>query len=211
MDDAHVLGLARTRRNDAVELKSLGHIKGLLGFTDGTHLVGFDEHRIARPQTGALFDARGMGDKKIIANDLQAVPQSLGHGAHAFDVILCKTVLHRNDRVVVGPPGVQVQQLIAVEAPVFAAPVVNPVVVVLGRSQVQANRHIAPWPKTSRFNGFDQGFNGPLIGAKLRPKSTFVGHTQVLALLGQSLARCVVHLGHPFQGLGEAVGAIGYG
>ena len=88
---------------------------------------------------------------------------------------------------------------------------VNPVVVVLGRGQIQANRHIAPWPKTSGFNGFDQGFNGPLIGAKLRPKSTFVGHAQVLALLGQGLARSVVDLGHPFQGLGEAVGPIGNG
>ena len=152
-----------------------------------------------------------MGDKKIIANDLQAMPQGLGHGPHAFDVVLGKTILHRNDRVIVGPTRVQGQQLVAVKAPVFTAPVVHTLVVVLGGGQIQADRHIAAGLEPRRLDGLDQGFDGAFVGSELRPKPTLVGHAQVLALLGQGLARSVVDLGHPLQRLGETAGAIGDG
>ena len=71
-----------------------GRLNGLAGLGHGADLVGLDQDRIAGAQGGAFIDLPGVGDKKIIANNLQAVAQALGHGAHALDVVLGKAVLH---------------------------------------------------------------------------------------------------------------------
>ena len=204
MHDADILGFARTRRDDAVQVVLFGGGHGLHGFGDGAHLVGLDQHCIASAQGSTLGNARGVGDKKIIANDLQAFTQQRRHVAHALDIVFGKPIFHRDDGVVVDPAFIDLQELVPVEAAVFAAPVVNAFVVVLGGGQIQTNRHLLTGFEARLFNRFEQGFNRAFVGTKLRPKAAFISHAQVLAALVQVFARRVVDLGHPSQGLGKA-------
>src|SRR5207249_11923615 len=84
VDDRHVLGLARARRDDRPVAHRTGGLPAGQGFSYGADLVRFQKNCIARALS--ISQLRRASDKKIVTDDLDG--SSFGERPHGLGVVL---------------------------------------------------------------------------------------------------------------------------
>jgi len=110
-----VFGFAGAVGYDGGVAGALGHIDALDGLGNGANLVELDEYGIAGAHRYALFKALGVGDKKVIAHDLDLAAQGFGQLDVAFPVVLVQAILYGADGILGHPFGVDLDHLVSAE------------------------------------------------------------------------------------------------
>jgi len=89
---------------------SLGHVRGFDGLSDGTDLVDLKEEGVAELLVNSGLYALRVGDEKIVANNLDALVETLGHLDVGAEVVLVEGIFNGNDGVVRGEVVVDVEE-----------------------------------------------------------------------------------------------------
>jgi hypothetical protein len=97
--DRRVLGLARAVGADRAEARRVGHVDRLERLRERADLVDLDQDRVRRLLVDAALQDGGVRHEEVVADELAAVPELLGHELPARPVVLGEAVLDRDDRV----------------------------------------------------------------------------------------------------------------
>ena len=94
--------------NDCRIAGPLGHLNRVEGFRQSTDLIDFDEDGVGSAGFDAARQAFGIGDKKVVADDLNLVSEFFSHQFPSVPVILGQAVLDRNDWIFIYQLNVEV-------------------------------------------------------------------------------------------------------
>ena len=92
-----VLGLTGTVGNNCGVTCALSHLDSLEGLGQGTNLVDLDEDGVTSVNLNALLQALSVGNKEVVADELDLLAQTLGKDLPTVPVLLCKAVLDGDD------------------------------------------------------------------------------------------------------------------
>src|SRR5690606_18738306 len=109
--DGGVLGLARTVRDHGRVLRRVGHGDGLQGLGEGADLVDLDQDGVGGAAVDAFLEDLRVGDEQVVAHPLDLVADAGGELLPAVLVVVAHAVLYRDDRVLRGPVGEEVDEL----------------------------------------------------------------------------------------------------
>ena len=203
MNDRHVLGLARTRRDDRAEAGAASFVASRFGFADRSRLVDLDQHRIDAAPAGRLADAACVGDEIIVADHLDAVADRGGELLEPFVVVLGERVFDRQDRIAGAPAEQHFGQRVAVELTLFEAKTIAAAFAEFRCGDVERDRHVLAWNKAGALDRPHQGFERFLIARKRRPPAAFIGHALQETALGHDPACGMIDFRRDLERLGE--------
>ena len=112
MSNTDIFGFAGTMRHDGAIAGMLGKQDCVDSLGEGADLVGLDQNRIGAFLGDAALQELDIGDKQIIANQLDAVTQTLGEDFPVGPIVLGKAVFDRNYGVVVDNPSIPVNEVV---------------------------------------------------------------------------------------------------
>ena len=179
----------------------------------GADLVDLDQDRVAGALGDALRQALRVGDEEIVAHDLHVLAQALGHRHVAVPVVLVEGVLDRDDRVLRGPAGEQLdhvggrEQLARIGLPELVA-FLFALVEEFGRGAVHGDGEVLV--AAGLVAGFDDGVHDVLervLVVDVGREAALVADVGVVpGLLEHALER-VEDLAHLADGFRPALGA----
>jgi hypothetical protein len=90
MHERHVFRLPRARGQDCSPAGGARRLYGSERLGHGAHLVWFDQGGVAGARASGIADTIGIGDEKVIANDLDAISDRSGETDQAGLIIFRK-------------------------------------------------------------------------------------------------------------------------
>ena len=92
-------------RHHIGKARAVRHIHCFEGLRKGADLIDFDQHRIGAALGNAAGQTLGVGDKKIIPDQLHFIAELAGEHGPAFPVIFAHAIFDRQDRVIAAKVG----------------------------------------------------------------------------------------------------------
>ena len=180
---------------------------GIEGLGQGTNLVDLYEQRVGRLLINALLQASRVGDKEVIADDLDLIANSGGQGGVAFPVVFLQWVLDGHDGVLVDELLVDLGHLLGGVLAAFE--VVLAVLVELGGSDVEGQGNVLAWLEAGLLDGLNDDVERSAGGIDGRSKAALIAQTGGQALVLQDGLQGVVYASTDAESLGEGLCADG--
>ena len=172
-----------------------GGLPGQTGFTQGAHLVGFEQHRIASFLFGSGGDQISAGDQVVVTDDLHTLAHRLSEGLHAHGVVFGEGVFDRHNRVGSQPTQKHFQPLFGAVNTLIQSQGVTALLPEFGSSHIHRDRHLF-MVIACFLNGLGEGLQRFFVGGEIGPPTTFIGHAMALASRLHDVASGVVDVGH---------------
>src|SRR5690606_24469202 len=201
--DGHILGLAGTVRHHRGITRRVGHRDRFQRFGQRTDLVDLDQDRVAHAAFDAVAEDARVGHEQVVADQLDPVAQALGQQLPAVPVALVHAVLDGDDRVLRGPIGEEVDELLAGQALALAGEVVLAVVEELAGGDVQAQHHVLARVITGLADRLEDRLQRFLVAAQVRREAALVADRGRQASALEHRLQRVERLGARAQRLGE--------
>ena len=203
MDDAVVFSLARSGGDNAGIATGLCLPPRSQRFGQGSTLVWFDQDGVTSATSGRLGNERGVGDQKIIPDDLHAIAGGPGKCRKSVRVIFSQGVFDRNDGVSIHPTQQHFAQAIRIQFPLFEPQSIAAPLTEFGCSDIQRDGNLVPRCKSGHFDRSDQRIERMLILSKVRPPTAFIGDPSELAARCHPTSCRRVDLSGPLKCLGK--------
>ncbi len=97
--DGGVLGLAGTVAHHRLVAVAVSEIDGVEGLGQGADLVDLHQECVGRTLDDAFFEALGVGDEEVVADELDLVADLIGECDPAVPVVFVERILDGNERV----------------------------------------------------------------------------------------------------------------
>ncbi len=194
-------------RDDRTHAARLGHADRLERLGERAYLVQLDEDRVGSAGLDAAGQTLGVRHEQVVAHDLDAAAEPLGHLRPTGPVVLGVSVLDRNDRVLVDQLLVEVDHLLARARLALGGEDVLAVLVEFGRGRVESNEHVVSGYVPGLVDGLNDDGDGLFVGLQVRGESSLVADSDRVPLGLQHFLERVEDLRAHADRVGEAVGA----
>ena len=184
---------------------ALSHLDSLEGLGQGTNLVDLDEDGVTSMNLNALLKALSVGNKEVVADELDLLAQTLGKDLPTVPVLLCKAVLDGDDWELLDHFLVISNHFLGGKGATLALEVIlaGLLVIELRRSWVHSKAEVLAKLKASSLNSLGKKLKWLLVGLKVWSKAALVTNAGVEALGLQSVLEGVVNLCAPAKSSGE--------
>ena len=99
-------------------------------------MVDFHQHRVGRPALNAHGQAFGIGDKKIVADQLATIPKGLGQKFPPVPIILITAIFDADNRVIFNQGGQIGDILCRAERFAFALHLIGAIFAIFARGAI---------------------------------------------------------------------------
>ena len=173
-------------------------------------LVDLDQQRIGQ----ALFDphrqALRVGDEEVVADQLNAAAQLVGHGLPAFEIVFGHAVLDGADRVSVAQVGEVIRHLRRGKRQALPADLILPVLEELARGRIERHGDVLAWLEPGLLDrAHDEVQRGARAG-EIGRETALVTHRGGEAFVVQAILERVEHFRAPPYRLGQRRRADGH-
>src|SRR5712675_2449647 len=90
-------------RNDCCPVVRPGELDTLQRLAESANLVDLNQNRIRYAQLNSFTQKLCIGDKEIVANQLDALSNRFSQTLPAIPIVFGHAIFNRNDRVLAGP------------------------------------------------------------------------------------------------------------
>ena len=201
--DREVFGLTRAGRHDRSEACGLASLQCRVRLGHRPGLVGLDQHRGCGLLGGGPGDARSVGDKEVVADDLAAPAEALYARAEPRGIVFGQRVLEGHDRIGVDPARQHVDHRRGIEPLAIEGERILAVATEFRCGDVERQAHLAAGLEADLFDRSHDRVERFFVRREDRPVTAFVGHTLQLAASPQGRSRGAIDLRSPVQRLGE--------
>src|SRR5688572_6652859 len=192
--DEGVFGLAGAVRDDRGVAGVLGGADRVEGFGERPDLVDLDQDRVGDAAGDAALEAGGLGDEEVVADELAARAELVGERLPAGPVVLIEAVLDRDQRVLLGPAGVELDHLGRAARLALVGVDALGLVVELRRRDVERERDLLARLVAGLADRLEQEAERLVGGVEARREAALVADVGRLAARGQQLLQVVEHL-----------------
>ena len=191
--------------DDAGVTRLLGHLDRLEGFGQRADLVHLDQDGVRRSQLDALLQALGVGDKQVVAHQLDPVSDAASQLDPAVPILLGHAVLDGDDGVLLNELAPVIDHLRAGKLAALALKLVHTglCVIELGRRRVHGVHKVHARGVAGLLDRLVDVLKGLGIGLEVGGKAALIAHAAAKARLVQHALKRVVDLRAPAQALGK--------
>ncbi len=167
------------------------------------NLVDLDENRVGDILVDALGEDRRVGDKNVVANQLNRSAKALGQQAPAVPVVLAHGIFNGDDGVTGTPVSEVIDELGRTQRPALRFEDVLAVVVKLRRRAVQTDGDVDTRLVTRNPDRLHDQTEGSLVPWKIGRESALVAHGGGQSFGMEQLFERMEHLRAVAQGITE--------
>ena len=172
-------------------------------------MVHFDQNRVAHAFLNAARQTTHVGDKQVVAHELNALAEHVGQLLPCGPIVLVQSVLDGHDGVLVAPAFPKVHHfstraLVSGRLKLVKAAFL---VVELRGCGVHGQKHVFSGTVSRLFNGAQNDFHGFFVASQIGGKSAFVSHVGAVTLAFQHALQVVEDLRAHAQAVREGLGA----
>ncbi len=180
-----------------------GHSNGCKCFRQGANLVELDQNRIGNLPLNSLRQDGGVGDEKVITDQLDTIAEAPGQAFPAIPIAFVHAILDRENGILLNEIGKVSSESICVVFLPFAAQKIATVSVEFRSGAIKRQSHVFADPVPGQIDRFQNGMDCRLVAGQVGRKATFIPHRCREPLLGQYLLQCVEHFCTAAKSLGK--------
>ncbi|CAG7001180.1 hypothetical protein PICSAR164_02797 [Mycobacterium avium subsp. paratuberculosis] len=180
----------------------VGQRDGVQRLGQRADLIHLDQQRICDALLDTLFQAFGIGDEDVVADELHPVADRRGQRRPAVPIIFGQRVFDGHQRIRAEQPGVELGHLLGGAGAALEL-VAGAVAVELGGRRVEGQRHVGAEFEAGRFDGPADQVQRRGGARHVGGEAALVAQAGAQALLLQHRLQRVIHLRTPAQRLGE--------
>ena len=192
----------------------MSHLDGFEGLGNAADLVELDQDGVAAAKLDTLLKALGVGNKEIVADELDLLAELCCHLLPTFPVLLVKTVLDRGDRIFLDKACPMGDKLIGgeilaalglmIEALAFFA-------LPLGSSGIHSKHEVLAGLVAGGLDGLKDQLDGVLISAEaVGGKAALIADSGNVLHFFDELLEGLEDLSAPAKSLGKGISADGH-
>lgn len=172
VSDEGIFGFAAAMGDDSAVAVLAGERDGVEGFGEGTDLIEFDQDGIGGLRFDALLETAGIGDKEIVADELDAITEGASDGSEAVPVVFGVTIFDGENGITLAESDIIEGEFIGRE--LLAIEVIEAVFEEGRGGAIEGESDVLGGLVSGVLDGFDEELKGFFIAAEIGSKATFV-------------------------------------
>src|SRR5258708_10421218 len=195
--------------NDGRKGSAFSHLNSFKRFGEGANLIEFNQNRVGGLLLDTTLEAGGIGYKKVIADQLNAVAQALAEQLPTVPVVFAEAVLDGDNGIFRDPLFVQINHFTGAKRTSLTCQIILAVLIEFRGGGIHTQENIHAWLITCRLNGCHDHFQCFAVGAEGGSETTFITDIGIQLFTMKDLFQPLVDLSAHTQGVTEGGSAYG--